>query len=102
MDAQPKQKRHQKHIMHGHYSRVRRRYGSIDKRTRTGKKVEAWRRWAIGQKGNGGCPVHVLQEIDLCGFDLWLLLELGEAIAEDARERGSVLNKRRKTLFASL
>ena len=97
-EAEPKRKRPQKRMMHGHYSRVRRRYGSIDKRTRTGKKVEDWRRWAITQKGNGSCPVHIRREIDLCSFDLWLLLELGEAITEDARKRGTPLNLRRKTL----
>jgi hypothetical protein len=85
-------------VTHGHYIRSRRRYGDVDGRTRTGKKAQAWRRWAIAQKGNGSCPYHVRQEIDLCAFDLWLLLELGAAIAEDAHRRGTVLNRRRKKL----
>jgi len=31
-------------------------------------------------------------------FDVWLLLELADTIALDARKRGSVLNKRSKAL----
>lgn len=52
----------------------------------------------MAQKGNGSAPLHTRQEIELATLDLWLLLELGSAIVEDARKRGAVLNQRRKEL----
>lgn len=97
-DASTQHKRHQKHLMHGHYGRVRRGYESIDGRTYAGREAKAWRRWAIAQKGNGSCPYHIRQEITLCAFDLWLLIELAGEIADDAKKRGRVLNQRRKKL----
>jgi hypothetical protein len=42
--------------------------------------------------------LDVRQEIELAAVDLWLTLELADAIIKDARERGSVLNRRRKEL----
>lgn len=53
----------------------------------------------MAQKGsNGSRSPHLKNEIEFATVDLWLLLELGAWIVEDARQRGSVLNRRRKTL----
>jgi hypothetical protein len=87
-------------VKHGHYGRVGRGYNSINGQTHAGKEAKRWRRWALEQKGNGKVPYHIRQEINLSMFDLWLLIELGGSIAEDARQRGTALNRRRKTLPA--
>ena len=96
------QKSRRQYQKHGHFKRVKalryRGVKAINGRTRAGREAKRWGAWAMGQKGNGSAPLHTRQEIELATLDLWLLLELGSAIVEDARKRGAVLNQRRKEL----
>ncbi|HEY3306130.1 MAG TPA: hypothetical protein VGL70_21630 [Candidatus Binatia bacterium] len=89
-------------VQHGHYSRVAslKRHGGkvLDGRTWAGRSAKEWAAWALKTKGGKDCPLHIKLEIDAAAMDLWLRLELGEAIVRDAQERGSVLNRRRKEL----
>jgi hypothetical protein len=86
----------------GHYKRARqvkqRGYKAIDGRTYAGREAKTWRASALEKKGGAACPFHIRLEIDGAMFDLWLLLELADAIAEDAKKRGTVLNRRAKAL----
>jgi hypothetical protein len=101
-EAQTQQKATRSYQKHGHFKRVRalkrRGFDAVNGRTYAGREAKRWRAWATQQKGNGSMQPHTRHEINLAMFDLWLLLELGEAIARDATERGAVLNKRRKEL----
>jgi hypothetical protein len=89
-------------VRHGHHSRVaqakRRGYAGLDARTRTGKKALDWAAKALEKKGGKSCPLDIQLEIEAAALDLWLRLELADSIIQDARERGSVLNRRRKEL----
>jgi hypothetical protein len=86
----------------GHYKRVRtlkrRGYNAVDGRTYAGREAKHWRALATERKGCAGCPFHIRLEIDAAMFDLWLLLELADAIAVDAKKRRAVLNRRAKAL----
>jgi hypothetical protein len=73
-------------------------FEAIDKRTYAGREARAWRALALQQKGGASCPFHIRHEIELCAYDVWLLYELGEEIARDAKKRRTVINKRYKTL----
>ncbi|MBI3065680.1 MAG: hypothetical protein HYY82_12200 [Deltaproteobacteria bacterium] len=102
MNAASTQKARRQYRTHGHFQRVKalryRGVKAINGRTRAGREAKRWGTWAMAQKGNGSAPLHTRQEIELATLDLWLLLELGSAIVEDARKRGAVLNQRRKEL----
>lgn len=73
-------------------------YDAIDGRTYAGREAKRWRAAAIARKGGASCPLHLRFEIDAAMFDLWLMFELADAIARDARKRRAVLNKRAKAL----
>ena len=96
------QKSRREYQKHGHYKRVnalrRHGYSAIDGRTYAGREAKRWRVSAIQQKGGVSCPFHIKLEIDAATFDAWLMLELAEAIAVDAKQRGTVLNRRAKAL----
>ncbi len=85
-----------------HYKRVRafkrRGFEAINGQTYAGREAKKWRAEMIANKGGDTCPRYLCREIDLAMFDLWLLLELGEVIAQDAKRRGTVINQRRKQL----
>jgi hypothetical protein len=101
-DAAPTQNTRRGYQKSGHYKRARalkdRGFHAIDGRTSAGREAKRWRAFAIEKKGGAACPFHVRLEIDGAMFDLWLLLELADAIAVDAKKRGTVLNRRAKTL----
>ena len=100
-EAVTPQKARRAYKMLGHYKRVRmlmhKGFASIDGRTWAGRQAKAWREYVLSVKG-GDCVLHIRQEIDLATMDLWILLSLADAIVEDARKRGALLNKRAKTL----
>jgi len=73
-------------------------YSAIDGRTYAGREAKLWREAAIRLKGGASCPFHLKLEINSAAFDLWLMLELAEESAQNAKRRGSVLNRRYKTL----
>lgn len=62
------------------------------------ERAKLWRATAIRLKGGASCPFHLKLEINSAAFDLWLMLQLAEEIAQNAKRRGSVLNRRYKTL----
>lgn len=101
-EAQSTQKRRREYHKSGHYKRVRsyRSHGfnAIDGRTYSGLQAKRWRAEAIRIKGGKACPFHLRLEIDQAAFDAWLLIELAQVIGQDAKERGSVINLRRKAL----
>jgi len=86
----------------GHYRRIgalkRRGYHGIDGRTYAGREAKRWRSSTLDQKGGRHCPIQTRLEIDAAMFDLWLILELADAIVADAKKRGSTLNRRAKML----
>jgi hypothetical protein len=100
--AAPKQRRRRGYQKSGHYKRVRsyrsHGYSAIDGRTYAGKESKRWEAAAIKAKGGANCPFHILAEIRAAKFDFWLQLSLAEVIAQDAKERGAVINLRRKAL----
>ena len=73
-------------------------YSAIDGRTYGGLEAKRWRDSAVQQKGGTSCPFHIKLEIDGDMLDVWLMLELAEVIAIDAKQRGTVLNRRSKSL----
>jgi len=96
------QKVHREYRKHGHYKRVnaikRHGYNAIDGRTYAGREAKRWRASALQQKGGAACPFHIKLEIEGGMLDVWLMLSLAEVIALDAKQRGTVLNRRKKTL----
>jgi len=67
---------------------------AIDGRTRAGK----WRRYALKKKGGKSCLVDTKEKIEAGTFSLWRALHLRDFIVEDARQRGTPINKRRREL----
>jgi hypothetical protein len=96
------QKSRREYRKHGHFKRVnairRHGYSAIDGRTYAGREAKRWRAAALEQKGGKSCPLHVRLEIDAATLDVWLMLELAEVIAMDAKQRGTVLNRRANVL----
>ena len=86
----------------GHYKRVKairvHGYNAVDGRTYAGREAKRWRAMAIEKKGGSACPFHIKVEIDGAMFDLWLMLELADVIAVDAKKRGAVINRKNRTL----
>jgi hypothetical protein len=85
------QKSRREYRKHGHFKRV-------NGRTYAGREAKRWRAAALEQKGGKSCPLHVRLEIDAATLDVWLMLELAEVIAMDAKQRGTVLNRRANVL----
>jgi hypothetical protein len=100
--AASKQNGRREYRKHGHFKRVnairRHGYSAIDGRTYAGREAKRWRVSAMQQKGGASCPFHVKLEIDAATLDVWLMIELAEVIATDAKQRGTVLNRRAKVL----
>ena len=88
--------------MHGNSEFVRvykqRGYSAIDDAPMRAERAKLWREAAIRLKGGASCPFHLKLEINSAAFDLWLMLELAEETAQNAKRRGSVLNRRNKNL----
>jgi hypothetical protein len=102
--AAPKQKGRREYRKHGHYKRVQACSSGETARVQRNRRPDVWleaKRWrdsAVQQKGGTSCPFHIKLEIDGDMLDVWLMLELAEVIAIDAKQRGTVLNRRSKSL----
>jgi hypothetical protein len=102
MSAPSQEKPRREYQKTDYYKRVRKTkhngFRAINGRTYAGREAKAWAAWAIAQKGGSGCRLDIRQQIELAAVDKWLMLELEAKIIKDARERGSILNLRRKQL----
>jgi hypothetical protein len=67
-------------------------------RSRSGKRAEAWYRYALKLKGGKECPYDLREKIEAGTFALWRALELRAFIVADQRTRGNLLNMRTRTL----
>ena len=62
------------------------------------ERAKLWREAAIRLKSGASCPFHLKLEINSAAFDLWLMLELAEEIAQNARGAGACSTGETKTL----
>jgi hypothetical protein len=88
---------------HGDYRRVEELkdigLDAIDGRTKAGKPAKQWLLLALNKKGGRDCSIDVRRKIVSATFLLWRALKLLEYIQEDFKKRGTLFDRRSKTLL---